>query len=328
MSDLNYSEPKIRIKIADFGLARRSDLSPPYTEYISTRWYRAPEILLHSAYYKDSMDIWAFGCIVFELFMLKPLFNGSTDLEQLSKICYVLGNPKLPTLGQNVEIPKGNMMLSGMNSVKDELRVWEWGCARAQSLRFHFPATDRSSWFDLTKDSAFIKDITAAEQEEIIKILDITIIWDPEKRYSAGKLLQLCFSQKVEKMVKTAPLTSSKPQFSISKGKSSSMVSSGTFIRLHRPSAKNQHFNGNFKNAHPFTHFGPVNFTSKSINDEAMRDVSLEGDYNPRQISANRPKSEIYVENIKTDNSSSIYDADVDWLLGDSATDSLYFMQP
>ncbi|VDN02166.1 unnamed protein product [Thelazia callipaeda] len=74
------------IKIADFGLAREIRSRPPFTDYVSTRWYRAPEILLRSTSYNSPIDIWALGCIMAELYMLRPLFPGTSELDQLFKI--------------------------------------------------------------------------------------------------------------------------------------------------------------------------------------------------------------------------------------------------
>jgi serine/threonine protein kinase len=65
------------IKIADFGLAREVRSRPPYTDYVSTRWYRAPEVLLQSSYYSAPIDMWAIGAIMAELFTLRPLFPGA-----------------------------------------------------------------------------------------------------------------------------------------------------------------------------------------------------------------------------------------------------------
>jgi len=78
---------KDMVKIADFGLAREIRSRPPYTDYISTRWYRAPELLLKSTTYNSPVDIFALGCIMAELYMLGPLFNGSTEMDQIYKIC-------------------------------------------------------------------------------------------------------------------------------------------------------------------------------------------------------------------------------------------------
>ena len=56
-----------KIKIADFGLAREIRSIPPYTDYVSTRYYRAPECILKSTNYNSPVDIWAVGCIMAEL---------------------------------------------------------------------------------------------------------------------------------------------------------------------------------------------------------------------------------------------------------------------
>ncbi|KAK6302238.1 hypothetical protein J4Q44_G00265930 [Coregonus suidteri] len=80
-----------QVKIADFGLAREIRSQPPYTEYVSTRWYRAPEVLLRSPSYSSPIDIWAVGCIMAELYTLTPLFPGNSEVDEIFKICQVLG---------------------------------------------------------------------------------------------------------------------------------------------------------------------------------------------------------------------------------------------
>ncbi|KAM7271929.1 hypothetical protein ACFE04_031143 [Oxalis oulophora] len=64
------------IKIADLGLARDINSAAPYTEYTTTRWYRAPEVLLLSGIYGPEIDMWAMGAIMAELYNLRPLFPG------------------------------------------------------------------------------------------------------------------------------------------------------------------------------------------------------------------------------------------------------------
>ena len=53
----------------------------PLTEYISTRWYRAPECLLTDGYYTYKMDIWGVGCVMYEVLSLCPLFPGKDELD-------------------------------------------------------------------------------------------------------------------------------------------------------------------------------------------------------------------------------------------------------
>ncbi|AIO02212.1 mitogen-activated protein kinase, putative [Leishmania panamensis] len=88
------------MKVADFGLAR-SILSleseqasrPVLTDYIATRWYRPPEILLGSTRYTKGVDMWSVGCILGELMLGKPIFPGRSTTNQLELICSVTGMP-------------------------------------------------------------------------------------------------------------------------------------------------------------------------------------------------------------------------------------------
>ncbi|KVI03530.1 cyclin-dependent kinase F-4-like [Cynara cardunculus var. scolymus] len=81
------------IKIADLGQAREINGEPPYTHYVSTRRYRAPEVLLHAMEHDSSVDMWAMGAIMVELFTLRPLFQGSSTTDVIRKICSVIGSP-------------------------------------------------------------------------------------------------------------------------------------------------------------------------------------------------------------------------------------------
>lgn len=82
------------LKIADFGLAREMvSAVPPLTDYVSTRWYRAPEILLKFPAYSWHIDIWAAGALMAELYLQRPLFPGTSEADQLHKMCLVLGYP-------------------------------------------------------------------------------------------------------------------------------------------------------------------------------------------------------------------------------------------
>jgi serine/threonine protein kinase len=81
------------VSLCDFGLAREIRSRPPFTDYVSTRWYRAPELLLRSTNYNSPVDVFAFGCIAIELYNLAPIFAGSSDADQLNRIVKVLGTP-------------------------------------------------------------------------------------------------------------------------------------------------------------------------------------------------------------------------------------------
>lgn len=79
------------IRLADFGEARSLRARPPFTEYVGTRWYRAPECLLGDTAYSSVVDIWAAGLIFAELLRGSPLFPGTSSLDQLYKIFDMLG---------------------------------------------------------------------------------------------------------------------------------------------------------------------------------------------------------------------------------------------
>lgn len=85
------------VKVCDFGLARsvasaKGD-NPVLTDYVATRWYRAPEILLGSTKYTKGVDMWSIGCIFGELLGGRPMFPGTSTLNQLDRIMEVTGRP-------------------------------------------------------------------------------------------------------------------------------------------------------------------------------------------------------------------------------------------
>ncbi|KAK7138566.1 hypothetical protein R3I93_015869 [Phoxinus phoxinus] len=87
------------VKLCDFGLARslyqiqEDAVNPALTEYVATRWYRAPEILLGSIRYTKGVDMWSIGCILGEMLLGKPLFPGTSTINQIEKILSVIPHP-------------------------------------------------------------------------------------------------------------------------------------------------------------------------------------------------------------------------------------------
>lgn len=78
------------LKIGDFGLARTTSETDFMTEYVVTRWYRAPELLLNCSEYTAAIDIWSVGCILGEIMTRKPLFPGKDYVHQLRLITEVV----------------------------------------------------------------------------------------------------------------------------------------------------------------------------------------------------------------------------------------------
>ena len=107
-------------KIADFTLARptlarsssrrnandTSDVASRLTTYVSTRWYRAPELLLQSPTYSTPVDVYAVGCVAAELYDAagQPLFAGNSEVDQLFQIFCALGVPSVDSWAEGVRL--------------------------------------------------------------------------------------------------------------------------------------------------------------------------------------------------------------------------------
>eukprot|EP00404_Azadinium_spinosum_P021251 CAMPEP_0180616700 /NCGR_PEP_ID=MMETSP1037_2-20121125/32622_1 /TAXON_ID=632150 /ORGANISM="Azadinium spinosum, Strain 3D9" /LENGTH=403 /DNA_ID=CAMNT_0022636561 /DNA_START=35 /DNA_END=1243 /DNA_ORIENTATION=- len=93
------------VRICDFGLARtatagkepgvKDSAAGPalYTDYVATRWYRAPELLLGATLYNEGVDMWSVGCIIGEMISGKPILKGRSTMDQLEKIMELTGKP-------------------------------------------------------------------------------------------------------------------------------------------------------------------------------------------------------------------------------------------
>lgn len=145
---ISYDNDTLLVKLADFGLATSIKSKPPYTIYTSTRWYRAPEILLKSSAYSYPIDLWAVGTIFAELVTLRPLFPGQSEIDQLFRICQVLGSPGTTStvlrkksyhqLLTHQKIP--SPLVSMHTGIGGE---WKDGVKLAQKMGFQFPKVQR-----------------------------------------------------------------------------------------------------------------------------------------------------------------------------------------
>lgn len=99
------------VKICDFGFARA--IAPPgeaYTDYVATRWYRAPELLVGDTNYGRAVDVWAIGCLFSEMLTGEPLFPGESDIDQLYLITKCFGN----LIARHREVFSRNPLFVGM----------------------------------------------------------------------------------------------------------------------------------------------------------------------------------------------------------------------
>ncbi|XP_055037675.1 serine/threonine-protein kinase MAK isoform X3 [Misgurnus anguillicaudatus] len=166
------------VKIADFGLAREIRSRPPYTDYVSTRWYRAPEVLLRSPVYSSPIDIWAVGCIMAELYTLRPLFPGNSEVDEIFKICQVLGTVR------KSDWPEGHQLAATMN--------------------FRFPQCVPTP----------LKTLIPNATNEALDLMRDLLQWDPKKRPSAVKALRYPYFQ-VGQVLGPRPMTPDAPKTQI-----------------------------------------------------------------------------------------------------------------
>jgi len=93
--------------LADFGLARAFGVPVrSYSHEVVTLWYRAPDVLLGSRKYSTPIDIWSAGCIFAEMATGRPMFPGSSTLDQLLRIFKALGTPIEETWPGIIELPE------------------------------------------------------------------------------------------------------------------------------------------------------------------------------------------------------------------------------
>ncbi|NXX29506.1 CDKL2 protein, partial [Nicator chloris] len=150
------------VKLCDFGFARPLAASGEvYTDYVATRWYRAPELLVGDSKYGRPVDVWAIGSLITEMLTGEPLFPGDSDIDQLFHITKCLGN----LIPRQQELFYKNPLFTGMKlpEVKE-----------LESLEKRYPKLPPAA-LDLAKECLQI---------------------DPDKRPSCAKLLQGDFFNK------------------------------------------------------------------------------------------------------------------------------------
>lgn len=148
------SEEEEVVKLGDFGLVKEIRARPPFTDYVSTRWYRAPELLLQDRAYSAPVDIFAAACIMSELITTRPLFPGSNEVDQLFKIMSILGSPTEKT--------------------------WPGGFALARKIRYTFPSVH---------GSGLSKVLPSHVPSVAVDLMQQMLKYDPKQRPTAEQCL-------------------------------------------------------------------------------------------------------------------------------------------
>ena len=158
----------VEVKIADFGLAREISSLPPYTEYVSTRWYRAPEVLLRARDYSAPVDIWAVGTIMAEVINLRPMFPGSSEVTQVISICEVLGTPSDDWGTESTGLPRGG-------------GAWAKGMKMAKAVGFQWPKCPPVKFPELFSPRTPIG---------LIDVIHATLQYEPKRRLTTAGLIR------------------------------------------------------------------------------------------------------------------------------------------
>jgi serine/threonine protein kinase len=154
------NESRTACKVADFGLAREAQ-GVGMTYYVSTRWYRAPEVILRCPYGKP-VDVFATGLCLAELCCLRPLFPGATEIDQISKMVELFGPPT----------------------------EWEEGAARMRQLNFRLVNPAESEHIEWAE--------SVIKSDAPRHLIEQMLSWNPASRPSAETALQCEYFQSKE----------------------------------------------------------------------------------------------------------------------------------
>lgn len=162
------------IKICDFGLCRSvadtSGPTPVLTDYIATRWYRAPEILLGSTKYTKGVDMWAVGTILGEMINGRPVFPGTSVMNQVERVIEVLGIPSREDIDA-IASPFTGTMLESLPPMNFKVLDERFPTATSEAVdliraTFHFNPLKRPSAEELLKH-VFVAEFHNEDEEPV-----------------------------------------------------------------------------------------------------------------------------------------------------------------
>nr|XP_020461235.1 cyclin-dependent kinase-like 4 isoform X2 [Monopterus albus] len=148
------------IKLCDFGFARILRPEDDYTDYVATRWYRAPELLVGDTQYGPPVDVWALGCVFAELLHGNPLWPGKSDVDQLYLIQKTLGD----LIPRHRQVFRSNLFFSGVSIPEPDA---------TEPLERHFHGVSPHA----------------------LQVMKSCLVMDPSLRLSCEELLELPYFQ-------------------------------------------------------------------------------------------------------------------------------------
>ncbi|XP_075892754.1 cyclin-dependent kinase-like 1 isoform X3 [Nelusetta ayraudi] len=149
------------IKLCDFGFARiLTGPEDDYTDYVATRWYRGPELLVGDTQYGPPVDVWALGCVFAELLNGNPLWPGKSDVDQLYLIQKTLGD----LIPRHQQVFRSNVFFNGVS-------IPEPDTMEPLEKRFH------------------------GVSPNALQVMKSCLVMDPSQRLSCEELLELPYFQ-------------------------------------------------------------------------------------------------------------------------------------
>jgi len=121
-SNILVDPSQVSLKICDFGSAKKLEPNQPSVSYICSRYYRAPELIVGCSVYTTKIDIWGLGCVIAEMFLGKPIFQGMSPTLQLKEISKLLGPPPNTFFFKSNPQYRGNMYTTKLFSCTVEER--------------------------------------------------------------------------------------------------------------------------------------------------------------------------------------------------------------
>lgn len=143
------------VKLCDFGFARVLSPNENFTEYVATRWYRAPELLVGDTQYSTPVDVWAIGCVFCELYSGQPLLPGNSDLDQIYLIKKTFGS----LIDHHIKVLMSNSYYRGVTIPEPDV---------LEPLEKKFPYVN----------------------ENTLNFMKCCLAMDPNKRWSCTQLLE------------------------------------------------------------------------------------------------------------------------------------------